>query len=341
MYQNLAAGISALFACLPRNQRFNSNDVVLSIDSLARSYPLCQIMAALYSNASIALNSVAGESVDFALATAGASPTVIVASSRTMSNYHEKIMRPHTGIISSIARWFQVRDLDAGVMPSNSIFSQIANIGPTAELSFDKLRLLCISHRFDAGNDVRLSSEQLTNLRIFTGARVVYALTGPGVAGAIAQTNVYDYRRFSGLSHFGSPLSSLEAILTDVREGGAEKAVEGQVSVQFVASHSGIPLTVCRSRQMALRLWRAERHCRPGDVSATTMHWSCARSPMAMTKCMLGAGICSILLMTPWITMWPQIVNTYARTSDIYSKYKLAKDPNSTIQVVVAMENAT
>ncbi|RMJ24396.1 hypothetical protein PHISP_04734 [Aspergillus sp. HF37] len=246
--ENLAAGISALFACLPRNQRFNSNDLVLSIDSLARSYPLCQIMAALYTNASIALNSVAGESVDFALATAGVSPTVIVASSRTMSNYHEKIMHPHTGIISSIARWFQVRDLDAGVMPSHSILNQIANIGPTAELSFDKLRLLCISHRFDAGNEVRLSSEQLTDLRIFTGARVVYALTGPGVAGAVTQTNVYDYRRFSGLSHFGSPLSSLEAILTDVREGGAEKAVEGQITADGPAVVAGRTTLPARGR---------------------------------------------------------------------------------------------
>lgn len=230
MYKNLVAGISALGACLPRNQRFNPDDMVLSIDSLSRSYPLCQVMAALYSNASIALNSVAGESVDFALATAGISPTVIVASSRTMSDYHKNFMRPHAGIISSLARWFQVRNLDAGVMPSHNFFSQIANIGPTAELSFDKLRLLCISHRFDAGHEVSLSSEQLTDLRIFTGARVVYALTGPGIAGAITQSNIFDYRRFDGPSHFGSPLSCLEVSLTDVPEdAGLEQAVVGKV----------------------------------------------------------------------------------------------------------------
>jgi hypothetical protein len=34
-------------------------------------------MAALFANSSIALNSVAGENVDFALATAGVSPTPI------------------------------------------------------------------------------------------------------------------------------------------------------------------------------------------------------------------------------------------------------------------------
>lgn len=190
-------------------------------------------MAALYTNASIAVNSVAGESIDFALATAGVSPTVIVASSHTMYHYHHQIMRPQAGIVSSITRWFQARDLDAGVMPSRGIFSQIANIGPTAELSLNRLRLLCISHRFDTSSEVRLSLEQLTDLRIFTGARVVYALTGPGVAGAITQTNVFDYRRFSKASrasHFGPPLSSVEVILTGSPEGaGGDKVVEGQV----------------------------------------------------------------------------------------------------------------
>lgn len=190
-------------------------------------------MAALYSNASVALNSVAGESVDFALSTVGVSPTVIVASSRTMSGYLDEIMRPHTGIIPSITRWFQARDLEAGVMPSQNILSKMVKIGPTAELSFDKLRLLCISHRFDADPEVRLSSEQLTDLRIFTGARVVYALTGPGIAGAVTQTNMYDYRTFKGPSHFGAPLSSHEVVLTDFPEDAGLKHAEGKVSVTF------------------------------------------------------------------------------------------------------------
>lgn len=222
----MISAIAGLTYSLPRNERFNSSDLVLSTDSLSRSYPLCQVMAALYSNASVALNSVAGESVDFALATVGVSPTVVIASSRTMSDYHNKFMEPHSGIISSLARWFDVRKLDAGVMPSHGMFSQVANIGPMAELSLDKLRLLCISHRADADPNVRLTSGQLTDLKIFTGARVVYALTGPGVAGAVSQTNVFDYRRYQGQNHFGAPLSSVEIVLTGVSE---DKENEGQV----------------------------------------------------------------------------------------------------------------
>ena len=188
-------------------------------------------MRALYANASVALNSVAGESVDLALATVGISPTVIIASSRTMSDYHDKIMQPNSGFISSISRWFQAGKLDAGIMPSHGFLNQAANIGPTSELSFDKLRLLCISHRCDADPDVQLSYEQLTDLRIYIGARLVYALTGPGVAGAVTQTNMFDYRRFDGKSHFGSPLSSAEIILTGAKETGEEdRNAQGQVS---------------------------------------------------------------------------------------------------------------
>ncbi|EAL91650.1 hypothetical protein ACP6JD_003687 [Aspergillus fumigatus] len=234
--ENLAAGIAGLTFSLPRNQRFNPDDLVLSIDSLSRPYPLCQIMSALFSNSSIALNSVAGEGVDFALATVGVSPTVIVASSRTMSEYHARHMEPQAGVLTSIVRWSQLRKLDAGIMPSRSLLNQVASIGPTAELSLERVRLLCVSHRADADPAARLTSAQLADLKIFLGARVVYALTGAGVAGAVSQTNVFDYRRFTGPSHFGAPLSSVELLLTGVSD---ECPLEGQITVSGPAVVSG------------------------------------------------------------------------------------------------------
>ncbi|KAJ6002160.1 hypothetical protein N7522_007387 [Penicillium canescens] len=246
--ENLVSAVGALNSSLPRTQRFTPTDIVLSIDSLSRSYPLCQTMGALFANSSIALNSVAGETVDFALATAGVSPTVIIASSQTMSDYHEKIMRPHTGLISSIGRWLQARTLDAGNMPTHNFFSQLARIGPTAELSLDNLRLLCISHRIDGSSVARLTSEQLTELRIFTGARVVYALTGPGVAGAISQTNAFDYRCLTGPSHFGAPLSSTEITLKNVPEGSTDGAEEGQLTVSGPAVVNGTTSLSGRAR---------------------------------------------------------------------------------------------
>ncbi|KAJ5562450.1 AMP-dependent synthetase/ligase [Penicillium sp. DV-2018c] len=246
--ENLVSAVGALTSTLPRAQRFTPDDVVLSIDSLSRSYPLCTTMAALFANSSIALNSVAGEGVDFALATVGVSPTVIVASSQTMAEYHDRVMRPHTGIFSSLGRWLQARTLDSGNMPTRNFFSQLARVGPTSELSLDKLRLLCISHRIDGNSAAHLTSEQLTELRIFTGARVVYALTGPGVAGAIAQTNAYDYRCLTGPSHFGAPVSSTEVTLTDVPEGSPDEAQEGKLTVSGPAVVGGTVTLPARAR---------------------------------------------------------------------------------------------
>jgi hypothetical protein len=139
-------------------------------------------------------------------------------------------MKPHTGLISSISRSTQARTLDAGRMPSQNALSRLANIGPTAELSLSKLRLLAISYPVDGSPEDLLSSELLTDLRIFTGARIVYSLTAPGVAGGIAQTHLFDYRRHAGPAHFGAPLSSVEIVLSGHTEDtGIERAVEGQV----------------------------------------------------------------------------------------------------------------
>lgn len=229
-------------------------------------------MNALFSNASIALNSVAGEEVDFGLATVGVSPTVIIASSRTMSDYHDFVMQPQAGAISSFGRWVQTRTLDAGNMPSKNFFSQLARIGPTAELSLDHLRLLCISHRIDAPASSQLTTKQLTDIRVFTDARIVYALTGPGIAGAIAQTNVFDYRRKDGPSHFGSPLSSTELTLTGVSEGLASETPEGEVRLTILLT----PGTFAnlhffyRSRSLDLLSWVERRHFLPEPVSART-----------------------------------------------------------------------
>lgn len=139
-------------------------------------------------------------------------------------------MKPHSGFISSISRSIQARTLDAGRMPSQNVLSRLANIGPTAELSLSKLRLIAISHCIDGSSQDLLSSELLTDLRIFTGARVLYALTAARVAGAIAQTHVFDYRRHAGPAHFGPPMSSVELILLGHTEDtGVERAVQGTV----------------------------------------------------------------------------------------------------------------
>ncbi|KMQ47373.1 hypothetical protein A7C99_1145 [Trichophyton rubrum] len=238
--ENIISGVAALGSSLPRNEQLKSSDLVLSIDSLAHSYTLCFVLAALYSNASIAFNSVAGEIVDFALATTGVSPTIIIASSHTMSDYHAQYMGPQLNPLVKLGRFFQTRALESGRMPSSNILSALGGSGPVSEQALKNLRLILVSHRAEGDRNNQLTSDQLTDFRIMTGVRLAYALTTGKVAGAVCQTNPYDYRGQRGFSHFGPPLNSVEVKLVDYDEkSGNEKAIEGKIHISGPAVVSG------------------------------------------------------------------------------------------------------
>jgi len=94
-----------------------------------------------------------------------------------------------------------------------------------------KLRLLYLYERSNAESPP-LSSHELAELRVFTGARIIYALTTPKVAGTVAQTGLFDYRVGGGddgrgerKAHFGVPVSSIEIKVVDSEE---YKTVEGK-----------------------------------------------------------------------------------------------------------------
>jgi hypothetical protein len=176
----------------------------------------------LFSHSTVIINSVAGPGVDLTLASRSIAPTITVVSAETAAKLHSTTKSSVTGGPKKFAHYLETRMLTAGRLPTDTFLSRLnapsrASVGTTP----GKLRLLFVSER--AGlNTPPLSSEDLSDLRIYTKARVVYALTAAKVAGAVAQTNVYDYRR--GLassnkhSHFGVPLSSLEIKLKDTAQ---------------------------------------------------------------------------------------------------------------------------
>jgi hypothetical protein len=203
-------------------------DLFLPIDSLCFSYPLMLTLAALFSNASVALNSVAGEDVDFVLATSNVAPTIIATTARSVAAYHDKLVGSQNGTMAKVGRWSQSRSLAAGSMPKPTSLITLAKIG-SGEHSSKRLRLIYVSHRVESDQLGPLPHVALSNLRIFTGVRIVYALTAAKVTGAVAQTNVYDYRESQQLSHFGPPLSSVEVKLVDAKgEDGSDMI--GEVS---------------------------------------------------------------------------------------------------------------
>lgn len=183
-------------------------------------YPLTLTLAALHSGASIVLNSATSQKTDLDLATRSVSPTIVVASAEIVTESINKTRSGMTMGWHKLVHWFETRTLTlAGRMPAATVFTALFGyMRPAIGEQPGKLRLLYVSERVNTGCPP-LESADLSDLRAFTGARVVYALTAAKVAGAVTQTQIYDYRREEAPkgrhNHFGVPLSSVEVKLVD------------------------------------------------------------------------------------------------------------------------------
>ncbi|KAL0258599.1 hypothetical protein SLS55_006096 [Diplodia seriata] len=232
--QNMSAAIASLISALPAGQRLTPSDLFLPADSLTSSYTLALTMAALFSHASLAITSVAGPGVELSLATRAVAPTVISISAETAANLHSATSASVTSGVKKLAHYTETRAMtSSGKLPTNTLLTKLnaptrAAVGTTP----GKLRLVHVSERAGAQDAPPLSSADLSDLRIYLHARVVYALTAAKVAGAVTQTNVYDYRREElqsqsmsstsvkgkQYSHFGAPTTSVELKLVDKDE---------------------------------------------------------------------------------------------------------------------------
>lgn len=110
------------------------------------------------------------------------------------------------------------------------------SFAPSQKDSLSRLRLLFIYHPINDNTKARLAANALTDLRICLGSRTCYALTAPRVAGAICQTNMFDYRDATTTaterqsekdSHFGPPVTSVEILLKGNEEKEHGKAGVG------------------------------------------------------------------------------------------------------------------
>jgi len=185
----------------------------------------------------VALNSVAGEDADLNLAATGVSPTILVASSKTMLDYHSKVMATQGGLMAKLSRHIQSQALHAGNMPSRNAMVKLAELD--SKLSLSKLRLLFVAHRAGDAKSPKLLSSVLADLRMLLGARIGYALTTAQVAGAVCQTNMFDYRQTAGSAQLGPPLSSVEISLTGDEEQVSQPEPRGKIVVKGPAVCGG------------------------------------------------------------------------------------------------------
>ncbi|KAL0465827.1 hypothetical protein QR685DRAFT_127633 [Neurospora intermedia] len=232
---NFASAIASQLFAIPTSQKMGPSDLFLPADSLANSYTLVLTLAALFSNASVALNSVGTQAYDLAAATRGISPTILVATPAALVMTHQETASNFSSLIARNLHWLQTRHLTQyGVMPTASFLSSYYDsLRPSIGTKPGKLRLILTAEC--VGSDTpRLSSQMLSDLRAYTGARIIYALSAAKVAGAVAQTLFYDYRVFEDkCSHFGPPLSSTEVFFKDMGEYKTTDSVsKGEIFVR-------------------------------------------------------------------------------------------------------------
>ncbi|KAL8992927.1 MAG: hypothetical protein Q9169_006733 [Polycauliona sp. 2 TL-2023] len=202
-HQNLVAAIAAQLSVLPRPHRLNPSDLLLSLAPLSSSYPLTITLAALYSNASLALTSVSGDKVPYDAAFRSVKPTIVIAAPPTIKEACKRFREEPKSIMQKYTMWQHTKLLAEGIMPKISSDSQKPRLIYTVESSETRADPLTLA--------------ELQGLRLSTGARTAYAFTDARIAGAITQTSIYDYRlgNDNEQAPFGGPLSSIEFKLVD------------------------------------------------------------------------------------------------------------------------------
>jgi hypothetical protein len=233
--QTIIAATASQLSVLPRNHRFDPSDLVMPIDALTSTYPLVVTLAALYSNTSLALTPAAGSDAGYDSAfpsVSSVAPTIVVASAQTMLSDMKEKTAANIGNMAKIQYALGARALAAGHMSNPNTLENKA--GP---------RIIYISTSASSESTF-LTFKQLNDVRLVTGARTIYALTVPNVAGAIAQTSIFDYRLTdypNQLSHFGAPTSSVEIKLVDTASSKIDddKDPVGHIIVKGPAVVSG------------------------------------------------------------------------------------------------------
>lgn len=270
---NIISGIAGQIAAVPTKERLSPSDLFLPADSLSNIHTLIVTLAAFYQNASVAFNSVAGQATDLELATQGIAPTVILAKPSILLKAHQESAGKLSSALAKASHSLSTRALTQdGVLSAANPLSAFSAARPAIGTTPGKLRLLYVAER--AGSDSpHLSSAVLSDLRVFLGARVVYALAAARVAGAASQTAFFDYRvDEAGKGHFGAPLSSVELILRNKGQYTVtDDKIEGEVShgCPLICVECG-SLTGLRSLHEDLVSLAARRALGPWARSGTT-----------------------------------------------------------------------
>ncbi|KAL5606610.1 hypothetical protein BROUX41_003008 [Berkeleyomyces rouxiae] len=233
--RNLASAIAAQLDCIPSSETLSPKDTFVPADVLTNHFTFVMTMAALFSNANVSLNSVAGNEASLTMATQGAPATVIVASPEQLVLYHNDGLSSITGMITKWIHGYRQRKLENfGVFPGTTGFMADMEISNAPDLGTEDTQVRVIYVAEKAGQKPVIQSKMLSDVRALTGARLVHALTSASAAGSIAQSLWYDYRVQEGkMAHFGPPSPSIELVLKDKGDHFTKDyKIEGEITIK-------------------------------------------------------------------------------------------------------------
>ncbi|KAK9237967.1 hypothetical protein V1525DRAFT_131319 [Lipomyces kononenkoae] len=228
-HRNIVSAVAAQLRVVPKNESFKPADIVLALDSLQDMYTRIMLLAAFTAGTNVVLCDMPRGEFDFESLRA-INPTVMIVPTKSL---HGLLTYSPSLIINLRLK----RAL--GILAAGNIPSPVLRLLPRLRLVYTHERQPVWQRQTKTSevNDKTssLTSAQISLLRALLGARVVYSLTNPRIAGPICQTHIYDYRNLGPVRVYGPVVPALEAIVKDTEhlKGGDR---QGQLFVRGLPS---------------------------------------------------------------------------------------------------------
>ncbi|KAJ8102629.1 hypothetical protein POJ06DRAFT_245168 [Lipomyces tetrasporus] len=205
---NIVSAVAAQLRAVSHSVSFKSTDTVVPLDSIQGMYTRIMFLAALTAGTSVVFSGTTSEGFDFdALRTIV--PTVVIASPKSILH----VLNYTPGLLINLRL-----KRASGILAAGNLPWPVLNLFPNLRLIYihDDQPPRQAKRGEDYNNAGSLTSAQLSLLRALLGARVIYALTHPRIAGPICQTHIYDYRNLGPVRVFGPVVPALEAVVKDI-----------------------------------------------------------------------------------------------------------------------------
>ncbi|KAK9433836.1 hypothetical protein V1505DRAFT_336242 [Lipomyces doorenjongii] len=208
-HRNTVSAVATQLRIVPKSESFKSTDIVIPLDSLQNMYIRIMFLSALTAGATVVFCGTTSEGFDVDDLQA-INPTILVVSSKSLHHVLNYTPGPLTNLRLKRAQ---------GILASGNLPWPVLRLFPKLRLIYTHDEQLPRQRetKSSRANDKTgsLTSAQLSLLRALLGARVVYALTNPRIAGPICQTHIYDYRNLGAVRVFGPVVPALEAVVKD------------------------------------------------------------------------------------------------------------------------------